>query len=189
MNLYYLFNELLDRIFGHRHEMSTTTKWLLIGFVLVFFGLWFFQALSSNSMQKQINGALLSNQAIDIKNLVTQDKAGATFICIVPNKSLIQDNKQMRDHLSTHQIKKLNRKLNPIWRIMADDWHVVAIYGQSYRYYRINQTNPEYLGTQCLRASDHPKIMLMPTSAGSRIFYVEALGRSGAEHLPNAYYK
>ena len=136
MNLYYLFNELLDRIFGHRHEMSTTTKWLLTGFVLVFFGLWFFQALSSNSMQKQINGALLSNQAIDVKNLVTQDKAGATFICIVPNKSLIQDNKQMRDHLSTHQIKKLNRKLNQYgesWLMIGTWWRymgkVIAIIG------------------------------------------------------------
>lgn len=149
---------------------KSTQNQIIAVIVILWLIFWVFDTFSSNKMQKQVNYALLSGQNIELTQLLPS----AQIICVVPPKRSIHGNAQIDHYLFYRQLKRLNRKIDPIWRMFIDEWHLVGIAEHKYEVYRMgDMTMPAYTtSAQCLSIKEHPKITIAPIEAGSKNFYV-----------------
>lgn len=147
---------------------------------VLFLVLLIYQILQDNSSQKQVNHRLVSGQTFDVNVLLPS----AQIICIVPPKSRIYHEGEIRNYLTNNKVIQLNRKLNPVWRMFIDEWHLVGISNNRYQYYRMGDfILPEYINTQCLSIKDNGKVSIALTDVGSREFYIIQEERSSHRFL------
>lgn len=148
--------------------------------MVLFLVLLIYQTLQDNSSQKQVNQRLVSGQEFDVNTLLTS----AQIICIVPPKSFIYHEGEIKNYLTNNKVKQLNRKLMPVWRMFVDEWHLVGISDNAYQYYRMGDfILPEYIGTKCLSVKEYGKVSIALTDVGSREFYIIQKGRSSHHFL------
>ncbi|OPH37622.1 Uncharacterised protein [Moraxella lacunata] len=135
---------------------------------ILWVGIWVVNTHQDNSMQKQVNRALLSNQSIDVSGLLPNAK----MICVVPKDTHIyNDTTGIYEYLSVHRLQSLNKIINGKSQIIYDDWHLVGVDNGKYDIYRMDdRVDPNFYGARCHKKSANQPLLLTPdkTSHGKK---------------------